>query len=168
MSEKDISRIMVGKHSVSITGMKEAISHFADLLRDRNDQEIGEALVGELEKNNYIPSPARDAYRKAFAREFRKALGQPCTDEEPEGLDIKVLGGGCGQCDRLVQLVMETLTDLDTPGSVEHVMDMKEIARYRVMGVPALIINGRQLWVGSVPSKGKLKSLIQDAISSKS
>jgi len=165
MSENDISRIIVGKHSVSIMGMKEAISHFADLLRDRPDQEVGEAMLGRLEKDNYIPPPARDDYRKAFAREFRKALGQPCTEEKPEGLDIKVLGGGCGQCDRLVLLVMEVLTDLNAPGSVEHVIDMKEIARYGVMGVPALIINGRKVWAGSVPPKGKLMSLVQDAIS---
>lgn len=41
--------------------------------------------------------------------------------------------------------------------------DIKEIASYGVMGTPALVVNGRVVCVGSVPSRGKIKALLLDA-----
>lgn len=152
MSEKDIVRITVGRHPVSISGLKETISVLAGRLEGRSDDEIGEAMVAELEKENYIPASARDEYRKAFAREFRKALGLPYSRDLPEGLDIKVLGSGCNQCEGLVQLVMETLVELDVPASLEHLTG-------------ALVINEKVVWSGSIPLRDKLRSWIREAAS---
>ena len=39
---------------------------------------------------------------------------------------------------------------------IEHVTDIKEIGKYGVMVIPALIINGKVKSVGKVPSKSKL------------
>ncbi|UCG64576.1 MAG: thioredoxin family protein [Deltaproteobacteria bacterium] len=39
---------------------------------------------------------------------------------------------------------------------IEHVTDIREIGEYGVMGIPALIINGKVKSVGKVPSKSKL------------
>ncbi len=163
MSEKDIVKITVGEHSVSVSGLKEAIAGLASDFRDRSDEEVGEAMLGELEMKNYIAPPAREKYRQAFIREFRKALGQPYREEVPKGLDIKVLGAGCNQCNRLAGLVMEVLTELAVPARLEHVTDLKEIARYGVMGVPALLINGKVVAAGSVPPKNKLAAWIKDS-----
>ena len=167
MSEKVIARITVGKHPVSIAGLKDTISDLAEAYSAGTDEEIGSAMLDALEKHNYIPASARDEYSKAFAREFRKALGQPYSETAPEGLDIKVLGAGCDQCNKLEQLVMATLTELNVPASLDHVMDVREIARYGVIGVPALLINGRVVSTGSIPPKGRLKSWILDAVSKK-
>jgi protein-disulfide isomerase len=58
---------------------------------------------------------------------------------------------------------MEVLTEIQLAASVEHVTDIKEIARYRVMGSPALVINGKVVAVGSVPSRDKLKTMLVQA-----
>jgi small redox-active disulfide protein 2 len=165
MSTKNITRITVGKHPAGIAGLNEAISVLSETYRERTDEEIGSAMLELLGKDNYIPSSAREEYSKAFAREFRKSNGQPYTEPAPEGMDIKVLGAGCDQCNKLEQMVMETLTELNARASLEHVTDMREIARYGVMGVPALLINGRVVSAGSVPPKNRLKSWIMDEIS---
>ncbi len=39
---------------------------------------------------------------------------------------------------------------------IEHVTDIKETGKYGMMGIPALIINGKVKSVGKVPSKSKL------------
>ncbi len=157
MAEQDITRITVGKHPISITGLRQVISQLSGDYRDRTDEEIGRAMLEVLAKSNYIPQSAREEYAKAFIREFRKSLGQPFTEAVSEGLEIKVLGAGCAQCNNLEQTVMEVLTELNISASLEHVTDMREIARYGVMGVPALLINGKTASCGTVPPRNKLK-----------
>jgi len=172
MGEKEITQIRVGKHTVSITGLKEAIaaisatiSKVAETGSELNDRDIGTDMLSALGKHNYIPSSAEEQYREAFVREFRKALCLPWTEPAPDGLEIKVLGGGCNQCSDLNQLVMEVLTELNSPANLEHVKDMKEIARYGVLGVPALVVNGRVVCVGSIPPKDRIKSWILESSS---
>jgi len=58
---------------------------------------------------------------------------------------------------------MELLSEMNLPAGVDHVTDPREIARYGVMGTPALVIGGRVVWVGSVPPKSKLKLWLEEA-----
>lgn len=163
MEEKDITRITVSGFGVSIVGLKQLIDRMAAEHRDGSDEQIRDLMLNELERDNYIPAKARQDYGNAFVREFRKHLGQPYKEDAPQGLDIKVLGAGCTQCDHLTKLVMEVLNELAIPAGVEHVMDMKEIARYGVMGVPALLINRRVVATGSVPPRDRIKKWISEA-----
>lgn len=165
MAEQDISRIAVGKHSISITGLGQTISQLSSDYRNRSDDEVGRAMLEVLAKSNYIPQSAREEYAKAFIREFRKSLEQPYTEAVSEGLEIKVLGAGCAQCNNLEQMVMEVLTELNISASLEHVTDIREIARYGIMGVPALVINGKAASSGTVPPRNKLKTWILAASS---
>jgi hypothetical protein len=58
---------------------------------------------------------------------------------------------------------MDVMSELNLAADLEHVTDIKEIGRYRVMGIPALIINGKILSVGPVPSKKKLADWLKQA-----
>jgi small redox-active disulfide protein 2 len=89
-------------------------------------------------------------------REFNKFLGRPYEEDVSEELEIKVLGPGCDQCDRLEKELMEALAEMDLSADLEHVRDLKEIGRYGVMGTPAVIINGKVKCVGSVPHREKI------------
>jgi hypothetical protein len=46
---------------------------------------------------------------------------------------------------------------------IEHIRDFKEIGRYGVMGIPALIINGKVISVGKIPTKRQLAEWLTDA-----
>jgi small redox-active disulfide protein 2 len=114
-------------------------------------------------ETNYIPDRAREEYGKAFLREFKKFLGKPFQDDTLEGLEIKVLGPGCVQCDRLEQELIQVMAETGITADLEHVRDPKEIGEYGVMGTPALIINGQVKSVGRVPPRNKLKEWLQHA-----
>lgn len=155
MSQPDITQVSLGKFKVGITGLKEAIEE-AKILRGQSDEEISEALFTRLKPRNYIPGSAQEDYKKAFLREFKKALDEKVI-EERTGLSIKILGPGCPSCERLEQTVMEVLMELSLPAEVEHVRDMKEITALGVFGTPALLINDEVKAVGQVPVKEALK-----------
>ncbi|HAM51719.1 MAG TPA: hypothetical protein DCP92_13940 [Nitrospiraceae bacterium] len=163
MTDKDITRIKVGQFAVSIIGINKLLDEMAGTWADKSDDEVGAFMLDRLERSNYIPGSAKDEYGQAFVREFRKHLGQPFIEDAPQGLDIKVLGMGCPQCDSLTKMIMDVLTEINLPAGVDHVTDIKEIARYGIMGSPALLINGKAVAAGSVPSRDKVKKWLVEA-----
>ncbi len=140
--------------------MKAAIEELKSC-QGRPDAEIAQALFAKLKPRNYIPDSAQEAYRKAFLKEFKKALGEK-VEEERGGLTIKILGPGCPSCDRLEQTVMTVLMELGLPAELEHVRDMKDITALGVFCTPALLINDEVKAVGSLPSKEVLKHWLSE------
>ena len=163
MSQDDIAQIRVGNSPVGIMGLKTVMEEIAEEYGERPDQEVMEELLNRLGKRNYIPEKAKENYGKSFLREFKKFLGKPYEQEVSGGVEIKVLGQGCVQCDRLERDLMEVMAEIDLAADLEHVRDIKEIGKYGVMGMPALVINGKVLSVGRVPSKAKLKEWLEEA-----
>ena len=161
MPDEDITQISLGRFRVGITGLKAAIEE-AKSWRERPEEEIAQALLAAVKPRNYIPASAQEEYKRAFLREFKKALGEK-VEEERSGLSIKILGPGCPSCDRLEQTVMAVLGELGLPGEVEHVRDMKEITALGVFGTPALMINDEVKAVGAVPTKEMLKKWLAEA-----
>ena len=163
MAQKDITQIKIGRFGVSIIGIKQLIEEMAGTHADKTDDEVRSFMLDLLGRGNYIPSSAKEDYGKAFVREFRKFLGQPYTEDTPDGLDIKILGTGCNQCHSLTRMIMEVLTEINLPAGVDHVTDIREIARYGIMGSPALLINGKAVCVGSVPPRDRVKKWLVEA-----
>jgi hypothetical protein len=159
----DVTQIKVSGSPVGIIALKAALADMAEEYADKPDREVVEELLIRLSKKNYIPEKVRENYAKAFLREFKKFKGKHCEEETPEGLQIKVLGQGCVQCDRLERDLMEVMAGMDLAADLEHIRDIKEIGKYGVMGMPALIINGKVMSVGSVPPKNKLKEWLKEA-----
>ncbi len=162
MSEDDITRIKVNEQSVGLVGLKQAMEQMAEQYAQRPDDKVRAELINRLSRTNYIPPSARDKYGKALLREFKKFLGEPFEENNAQGVEIRVLGAGCVQCNRLEKEVMEVVSEMNLATDVEHVTDIKEIGTYGVMGTPALIINGKVKSVGSVPPKAKIKEWLNE------
>jgi len=163
MSQEDVVQIKVDRHAVGIMGMKTAMEAMAKEYADKPDDEAGSELLKRLSKKNYIPNRVKENYAKAFLREFKKFLGKPYEQEVSGGVEIKVLGQGCVQCDRLERDLMEVMAEIDLAADLEHVREIKEIGKYGVMGMPTLIINGKVKSVGRVPPRAKLKEWLKEA-----
>lgn len=163
MNDLQVSRIKVGKFAVGVIGIRELMEKMAAEYADKDNKDIQQYMLQHLGKNNYIPSGAEEEYGKAFLREFRKFMGQPWEEEGAGEIDIKVLGPGCPQCDQLEKTLMELLSELNLPAAIEHVRDLREIARYRIMATPALLINGKVLAKGTVPARDKIKKWLTEA-----
>lgn len=71
-------------------------------------------------------------------------------------LEIKVLGPGCTNCVRLEKLVREVLEETRFEANVEKLITFDDFARYGVMITPALVVNGKVLSQGKVPTKHTL------------
>ena len=158
-----VKQIKIGRQMTGIIGLKAALDEAAKRCFGMADEHVAAVLLDLLSKRNYIPAVAKDLYAEAFVREYKIYVGLPVAQAVPEGLQIKVLGRGCPQCERLTQEVMEVLAETGLLGDLEHVMDLTEIGRYGVMGAPALVINGEVKAVGSVPPKPKMRAWIEQA-----
>jgi len=162
MAQYDVIQIKVGNNTVGIIDLKKTISEIALECTGKSDDEIGHELVNRLSKRNYIPENRKEAYSKAFLKEFKKSLGLPFEEDPIEGLEIKVLGQGCVQCNKLEQDVMSVLAELNIMADVQHITDIKEIGGYGVMGAPALVINGKVKSVGRIPSRNELAAWLKE------
>jgi hypothetical protein len=163
MSADDVTQIRVGKHPSGIIGLKVVLEEVANECRDKPDDEIKEELLKRLSKKNYISNNAKEDYGQAFLREYKKFVGEAFEDPDGGELEIKVLGPGCPQCEKLEQDLMAVMAELDIAAGLEHVRDIAEIGSYGVMGTPGLIINGEVKAVGSVPPKSRLKGWLMNA-----
>ena len=163
MSADEVTQINVGGSRIGVIGLKSVLSEVAAACADQSDEEIRAELLKRLNQRNYIAESSREAYGRAFLREFNKFTGRPVEDGEPEDVEIKVLGPGCASCNRLEQDLIEVMTETGLAADLEHVTDIGEIGSYGVMGTPALVINGEVKAVGSVPPKPKLKQWLQEA-----
>ncbi|MES0445924.1 MAG: thioredoxin family protein [Desulfobacterales bacterium] len=164
MSKDDVKQIKVGSHTTGIIGLKNVVEEVAKEFAEKQDEEIQAELLKRLSKKNYISDRTRESYGKAFLREFNIFLGKPYDEDGSEGLEIKVLGPGCAQCDRLEMELMEIMIEMNLPADLEHITDIKEIGKYGVMGMPALIVNGKVMCTGKVPTKRKLKEWLSEFV----
>jgi hypothetical protein len=163
MAEDKLKQIMINGRLIGITGLSDAINKIS--LQTGSDEEIKNNLLKDISVNNYIPDSAREAYGNALLREFKIAQGLPVDDEPIPGLNIEVLGIGCARCDQLENDVRDLLSEMNIAAGLRHVSDAKEIARYRLLGSPALVINNKIVSVGEVPPKSKIRQWIIEAYS---
>lgn len=75
-------------------------------------------------------------------------------------MEIQVLGSGCANCKRLLQLVELSLKDLNVSADVKYVTDMESIANSGILRTPGLIINQKIVSYGRVPTLEEVKLLI--------
>ncbi|MFP3929032.1 MAG: thioredoxin family protein [Desulfobacteraceae bacterium] len=164
MSRDEVIQIKVGDSLVGIIGLKAVLEDVAKEYENKgDDEEVAEELLRRLSERNYVAPKAEEEYKEAFLREFNRFLGRPVEDAPSGDVQIKVLGPGCTQCDRLEQELVEVMSETGIAADVQHVRDAKEIASYGVMGTPALIINNEVKAVGRVPPKANLIKWLREA-----
>jgi small redox-active disulfide protein 2 len=76
--------------------------------------------------------------------------GSCCDPQEPKESAVKVLGGGCNNCHKLMDNTREALKALGMEESVELVSDPAAIAACGVMSTPALVVDGKVVSTGRV------------------
>ena len=69
---------------------------------------------------------------------------------------VKVLGPGCANCQRLEANAREAVAMAGVEAEVRHITDYREIAARGVMSTPGLVIDGRVVSVGRIPSAGDI------------
>lgn len=75
-------------------------------------------------------------------------------------MEIKILGTGCARCKALEKAVVNSLSELEITADVSKVEDIVKIMEYGIMSTPGLVINGKVVLHGYVPSGKELKELL--------
>ena len=76
-------------------------------------------------------------------------------------MNIKVLGPGCMNCKTLERRTREVVDDLHIVANIQKVEDLDSIVSYGVVRTPGLVIDERVVWQGSVPTREKIKEIIE-------
>lgn len=75
-------------------------------------------------------------------------------------MNIKVLGTGCANCNKLEQAVRSKVEELHLDAGIEKVDDIMRIIGYGVRRTPALVIDDKVVLYGRVPSDKELTELL--------
>lgn len=75
-------------------------------------------------------------------------------------MEIKVLGTGCAKCMSLEKATRQAVAESGIEATVTKVEDFIEIMKLGVMTTPALVVDGKVLVKGRVPSVAEIKELI--------
>ncbi|MEK6667491.1 MAG: thioredoxin family protein [Pseudomonadota bacterium] len=70
--------------------------------------------------------------------------------------DIKVLGSGCANCKTTIALIEQIAKEKGEEIKLDKVQDMQAIIGYGVMSTPGVVIDGKVVHAGGVPSRDKI------------
>jgi len=77
-------------------------------------------------------------------------------------LEIKVLGSGCANCVKLENLVKEVVSENNLTANVEKITDREKFLGYGIMLTPGLLVNGKVLSSGKIPTKSTLEHWLKE------
>ena len=72
--------------------------------------------------------------------------------------NIKILGTGCANCQNTMKLVDEVAKAKGVAIEMEKVEELKLIMGYGVMSTPGVVIDGKVVHAGGVPTRAKVES----------
>jgi len=75
-------------------------------------------------------------------------------------MEIKILGTGCAKCKSLENVTREVVAEMNLDATVTKVEDIMEIMAFGVMTTPALVVDGKVVLKGRVPSSSEVKQLL--------
>jgi small redox-active disulfide protein 2 len=84
-------------------------------------------------------------------------------------IDIKVLGPGCANCERLERMTLEALSQLEAahPGieiGFEKVSDPMRFHEFGILNTPGLVINQQVVISGRLPTQEQIQGWLQAAL----
>jgi small redox-active disulfide protein 2 len=79
-------------------------------------------------------------------------------------MNIQVLGTGCPKCKTLEKITREVVAEAGIDANITKVEDIVEIMKFNVMTTPALVVDGKVVLKGRVPSNSELKEILTNKV----
>jgi small redox-active disulfide protein 2 len=76
-------------------------------------------------------------------------------------VEIKVLGTGCPRCKTLEKTTRDAVAEMGIEATIEKEEDIMKIMGYGILHTPALVINGKVVLSGRLPSASEVKEIIR-------
>ena len=78
--------------------------------------------------------------------------------------EIKLLGAGCcGSCTSTVTLIEQVAQAKGVAVKLQKIEDLKEVMSYGIMSTPGVVIDGKVVHAGGVPSRAKIEQWLAAA-----
>jgi small redox-active disulfide protein 2 len=78
-------------------------------------------------------------------------------------MKIEVLGVGCPKCQKTYERVKEAIRNTGVAAELVKVKEIGEMAKFGIIGTPAVAIDGEVKAAGKVPSADQIASWIAEA-----
>ena len=72
-------------------------------------------------------------------------------------MKVQIIGIGCARCNDLEKRVRDTLAEMNVAADIEHIKDLKLFASMGILITPGLVVDGKVVSQGRLPSKDELK-----------
>ena len=79
-------------------------------------------------------------------------------------MEIKVLGSGCKKCKLLLAEAEKAIAQSGRAATLTKVEEIQEIVGYGVVTTPALVIDGRVISAGRIPSSADIAGMITTSV----
>ena len=71
-------------------------------------------------------------------------------------LNIKVVGSGCPNCQKLEELCREVINENNIDAEIEKITDVNQFADLGIFMTPGLLLNDKVMSSGKIPTKSTL------------
>jgi small redox-active disulfide protein 2 len=78
-------------------------------------------------------------------------------------MEVKVLGTGCANCRNTIALIEDVARAKGATINLQKVEELKDIMSYNVMSTPGVVIDGKVVHAGGVPSRDKIEQWLAGA-----
>lgn len=92
---------------------------------------------------------------------IKDELKTKCKQGDPMH-KVQILGTGCPKCHKLAENVESALKQAGIAANVEKVTDINQITSFGVMMTPSLVIDGKIVASGTVPSVNDIAELLKN------
>ena len=72
-------------------------------------------------------------------------------------LNVKILGSGCANCKKLEAVAREAASAANLQADFIKVTDMQQIMAYDLLSTPGLVINGKLVSSGRIPTQAEVQ-----------
>lgn len=76
-------------------------------------------------------------------------------------MDVKVIGAGCPDCDKLKASTEAALKELGINAEIQRITALKDIVLLGVMTAPSLLVDGKLLISGQAASKEEVRKQLE-------
>ena len=76
-------------------------------------------------------------------------------------MEIKVCGPGCANCSRAESIVREAVAAAGADAVIEKITDFAAMAKLGVLSTPAVVIDGRIMCAGRVPTEKEVQEWLK-------
>lgn len=77
-------------------------------------------------------------------------------------MKIQIVGPGCPRCQATEKNVFNACAELNLAADISHVYDVKDFAKLGVRITPAVVVDGKVVVSGKVPTVEELKKIFSE------